>query len=170
MPEPVPPPTPAPEIAHVRLRSSPETAWAALDEPETLCHILPGCDSVEPDGPDRFRAVLSSKVAFMTIRVDVVARYEEVDRPRHLRLVLDGSPRKLSGSFHVEIPIDLALADDGGSDVSYSMDVTVEGSLRAMAGPAIDQGLRREFAQALRQLDDAGSRDAGVASPGAPEG
>ena len=115
--------------------------------------MLPGCDSVEREGPDRFRAVLRSKVTFITIRVDVVARYEEVDRPRHLRLVLDGSPRGLSGSFHVEIPIDLAPSADGGSDVSYSIDVTVDGSLRAMAGPAIEQGLRHEFAQALGELD-----------------
>lgn len=97
--------------------------------------------------------MLASKVAFITVRVDVVARYAEVDRPRHLRLVLDGSPRGLSGSFHVEIPVDIAPAGDGGSDVAYSMDVAVEGALRAIAGPAIDQGLRREFAQALADLD-----------------
>lgn len=138
---------------HVQLRSSPETAWTALDDPETLCRLLPGCDSVERDGPDRFRAVLSSKVAFITVRVDVLARYEEVDRPRHLRLVLDGSPRGLSGSFHVEIPIDIAPAAEGGSDLAYTMDVAVEGSLRAIAGPAIEDGLRREFARALLDLD-----------------
>jgi carbon monoxide dehydrogenase subunit G len=137
----------------INLQSSPETAWAALDEPEMLCRALPGCDSLERDGPDRFRAVLSSKVAFMTVRVDVVARYAEVDRPRHLRLVMDGSPRGLAGSFHAEIPVDIAAADGGGSVVAYSVAITVEGALRAIAGSAIEDGLRREFAQALRTLD-----------------
>jgi carbon monoxide dehydrogenase subunit G len=162
-----PPPPGAGEIGHVHLRGSPEAAWTALDEPESLCQALPGCDSVERDGTDGFRAVLSTRVTFITIRVDVTARYEEVDRPRHLRLVLDGSPRGLSGSFHVEIPVDLAPSADGGTDVSYSMAVAVEGALRGMAGPAIEQGLRREFAQALTQLDD---RFAESAMPPAPNG
>ena len=152
---------PAADVLHVHMRSSPEVAWSALDEPATLCRALPGCDSVERDGPDRFRAVLRTKVAFMTIRIDVVARYEEVDRPRHLRLVLDGSPRGLSGSFHVEIPIDM-LAAEGGSDVSYAVEVAVEGSLRAVAGPAIADGLRREFAAALLELDGLAAGNAGA--------
>lgn len=154
----------APPIEHVHLRSTPETAWAALDEPEVLCRALPGCDSLERDGHDRFRAVLSSRVAFMTVRVDVVARYAEIDRPRHLRLVMDGSPRGLAGSFHAEIPVDIARAADGGSDVEYSVRITVEGALRAIAGPAIEDGLRREFAQALRTLDEK-SGAGGAATP-----
>ncbi len=145
---------PAPGIEHLRLRSSPDVVWAALDEPEALCRALPGCDSVERDGPERFRAVLTSKVAFVTIRVDVVARYEEVSRPNHLRLLLDGSPRGLSGSFHVEIPVDIAPTDDGGAELAYSMTIAIDGSLKAIAGPAIDQGLRREFAEALLRLDE----------------
>jgi carbon monoxide dehydrogenase subunit G len=157
-----------PVVERVHLRSSPETAWAILDDPEMLCRALPTCEKVEPDGPDRFRAVLATKAMFVTIRIDVAARYEEIDRPRHLRLVLDGTPRGLSGSFHVEVPVDLAATADGGADATYAVEIRVDGSLRALAGKSIEDGLRRELADTIRALDDLAAGD-GASEPPATQ-
>ena len=124
---------------------------------------------MERDGPDGFRAVLSSKVAFITVRVDVVARYEEVDRPRHLRLVLDGSPRGLSGSFHVEIAVDISPIEDGGSDVSYT-DRRHGARARCARSPArrSTRACAASSPQALLDLD--GRTPHGDAGAGAPDG
>ena len=44
----------------------------------------------------------------MTVRSDVVATLHDADPPRHLRLVLEGRPRGLGGSFRLDVPFDIA--------------------------------------------------------------
>ena len=89
----------------VEVGASARAIWTMLDDPEALARILPGCESIVRETPDRFVAVIASKVRFMTIRSDVVATLLEADRPRHVRLQLDGSASGLGGSFNVSTPV-----------------------------------------------------------------
>ena len=45
------------------LPGTPEQVWALLDNPERLARCLPGCERLEPDGPDRFKAVVKFALA-----------------------------------------------------------------------------------------------------------
>ena len=66
---------------------------------------MPGCESIVRETPDRFVAVVASKVKFMTVRSDVVATLHDADPPRHLRLVSTARPRGLGGSFRLDVRV-----------------------------------------------------------------
>lgn len=142
-----------PAAERVVVDASPEEIWAILHDPAALGRVLPGAESVVADGPDRVRAVLASRVAFMTVRADVVARFLDAEPPRHVRLALDGQARGIAGEIHASIPFDLAPLADGRTEVRYSVALDVSGRLSAMAGPMIRRELPGQVAELVRNLD-----------------
>ncbi len=128
--------------------ATPEEVWAILHDPAALDRVLPGAESVVPEGPDRVRAVLASKVGFFTIRADVVARYLDARPPHHLRLELDGQARGLSGDLHASIPFDLVALPGNRSEIRYSVAIEMSGRLASVGGGVI----RKELPQSVQEL------------------
>ena len=138
----------------VVISASPAAVWSILDDPAALGRVLPGCESIVAEGPGRFRAVLASKIQFLTVRADVAATYHDSDPPRHLRLELDGRPRGLAGSFRVSIPFDLAARDGGDScQVTYRVDLQVTGRLASFGVPLMRDSLRRQVGELVRNIE-----------------
>jgi carbon monoxide dehydrogenase subunit G len=154
-----------PVVDTVEVGASPERIWAMLDDPEALARILPGCESIVREAPDRFAAVIASKVRFMTIRSDVVATLLEADRPRHVRLQLEGRPRGLGGSFHVSIPFDIEALGPNRSRVAYSVSLDLSGSLAAFGGAALAEPLRAQIGELVRNAEREIGSDAPAGSP-----
>ena len=137
----------------VTVAGLPEAVWSVIEDPAALGRVLPGCESIAADGPGRFRAVLASRVGFMTLRADVTATFHDADAPRHLRLELDGRPRGLAGSFRVSVPFDIEPTGDGGSRVSYSVELSVTGRLAAFGAPILRDSMRRQVAELVRNVE-----------------
>ena len=142
-----------PIVDRVEIAGTPTAIWSILDDPAALGRVLPGCESIEPDGPDRLRLVLVSKLPMMTVRTDAVATFSERRPPTHLRLELDGTARRIGGSIRVVVPFDLEPVDAIRTQVTYSIDLTVSGML-AMAGTrAIRDALRTEIGALVRNVE-----------------
>lgn len=137
----------------VTIAGPPEAVWSVIEDPAALGRVLPGCESINTEGPGRFRAVLASKVQFMTLRADVTATFNDADPPRHLRLELEGRPRGLAGSFRVSVPFDIEPTGDGGSRVTYSVDLSVTGRLAAFGVPLLRETMRRQVAELVRNVE-----------------
>lgn len=137
----------------VEVGATPDAIWTILDDPEALGRILPGCESIVREGPDRFVAVIASKTRFMTVRSDVVATLHDADPPRHLRLVLDGRPRGLGGSFRLDVPFDIAPVGPGRSSVSYSVALELGGSLSRFGGPMLTGALSDQIGELVRNIE-----------------
>ncbi len=137
----------------VEIAAPPEAIWGILDDPAALGRILPGCESIARESEDRFTAVIASKIQFMTVRSDVVATLLDADPPRHLRLVLDGRPRGLGGSFRLDVPFDIAPAGPGRSTVAYSVDLQLGGSLAGFGGSTLTDTLRRQIGELVRNVE-----------------
>ena len=45
------------------LHAAPDAVWAALLDPGALQHCLPGCQSLEPIGPDHYEATVTLGIA-----------------------------------------------------------------------------------------------------------
>lgn len=136
----------------VLVAASRDAIWGLLDGPASLARVLPGAESLVADGPDRWTGVLASKVGFLTIRADAVARLTDVRRPDHMRLDIDGRPRGLAGSFQASIPFALA-EDDARTRISYAVDLRVTGRLAAFGVPLLRDTLRKQVAQLVANLD-----------------
>ena len=45
------------------LPAPPAKVWALLTDPERLAKLLPGCERLDADGPDRFKAAVKFGIA-----------------------------------------------------------------------------------------------------------
>jgi 2-furoyl-CoA dehydrogenase large subunit len=126
------------------ISASPEAIWAILHDPAALARVLPGVESLEPDGPDRFRGVLVAKAGFFKIRAEVTASLLDADPPRHVRLELAGRVRGIGGEFVASVPLDLTPIEDGRTRVDYTVGVELTGALARMGGSKIADGLRSQ--------------------------
>ena len=142
----------------VEVAAAPEAIWRILDDPVALGRILPGSESIVREAPDRFSAVIASKVRFMTIRSDVVATLQEADPPHHLRLVLEGRPRGLGGSFRLDVPFDIEALGPASSRVSYSVGLELGGSLKGFGGPTLTDALRQQIGELVQNLEQLAER------------
>jgi carbon monoxide dehydrogenase subunit G len=142
-----------PTTGHVVVDASPEEIWAILEDPQALARVLPDAESVEADGPDRVRIVLASKVAFFTVRADLLGRYLDADPPRHLRLVLDGAARGVAGEIHASIPFDLRPLAPTQTEVRYAVSLEMTGRLASMAGPMIRRDMPEQIASLVRNVE-----------------
>ena len=51
---------------HHTFNAPPERVWALLMDPAAIASCIPGCDSLEPDGEDRYTAALTVGMAAIT--------------------------------------------------------------------------------------------------------
>lgn len=137
----------------VAVNGAPEAIWAIINDPTALARVLPGAEELRPDGTDRWVGVLVSKLGFITVRADVTATVQDADRPRHLRLEIEGRPRGLAGSFRTSIPFDLEPIEPGRTAISYVVDMTVTGRLASFGMPLMRDTMRRQVAELVRNLD-----------------
>jgi carbon monoxide dehydrogenase subunit G len=150
----------------VTIPGSQAAVWSIIEDPGALERVLPGAESIVATGPGQFRGVLATKIQFLTVRADVTASFHDADRPRHLRLQIDGRPRGLAGSFSVSVPFDMAPADgpagpESATEVSYAVDLQVTGRLATFGTPLLRDTLRRQIAALVGNLgrELAGSQD-----------
>jgi carbon monoxide dehydrogenase subunit G len=153
----------------VEVAATPEAIWGILDDPTALGRLLPGCESIVREAPDRFSAVVASKVRFMTVRSDVVATLLDADPPRHLRLVLEGRPRGLGGSFRLDVPFDIAPTGPGLSSVSYSVGLELGGSLKGFGGPTLTEALHQQVGELVKNIEQEVERGPSPGSSGSPD-
>jgi 2-furoyl-CoA dehydrogenase large subunit len=135
------------------ISASPEAIWAILHDPAALARVLPGVESLEPDGPDRFRGVLVAKAGFFKIRADVTASLLDADPPRHVRLELAGRVRGIGGEYVASVPLDLTPIDDGRTRVDYTIGVELTGALARMGGSKIADGLPSLVDDLIRNVE-----------------
>lgn len=131
---------------------SPDAIWAIIEDVDALARVLPGCEALAPDGDGRLRGVLAARIQFLTVRADVVASLHEAHPPRHLRVQLDGRPHALAGSFIASIAFDMEPVD-GGTRISYRVDLAVTGRLAAFGLSLLRHALGDQIARLVGNLN-----------------
>ncbi len=135
----------------VELATSPERAWAVIEDPAALGRILPDCELVVPDGSGGLNVVVAVRQMFMTVRVDIHVTWHDLDRPRHLRLELDGRPRGIGGALRLSVPIDLEPTP-AGSRVLYRATLELEGTLGSFRRQ-VGEGLQAQLDRLIRAVE-----------------
>ena len=130
------------------------TVFAFLQDPTRLSVCIPGCRDVRETAPGRYSAVLTSRVAFMTVSFNTTIQITRLDPPHVLEATIDGDAVGLAG--HVASTVIVSLADDGPDRtiVRYSTDVALTGRLGGL-GQSVFQStstrLAREFGDNLKK-------------------
>ena len=73
--------------------ASPERVWTVLMDPAVIAACIPGCERLEPDGEDRYKARLAVALAAITGTYDGTVTVADKLPPTSYRLIVEGQGR-----------------------------------------------------------------------------
>lgn len=111
--------------------------WEALNDPAVLAQCIPGCQSLERDGENRFAAVAEVKIGPIGARFKGNVELSDLDAPNGYTINGSGSGG-IAGSAKGGAKVRLADAPGGGTLVTYDVDAEVGGRMAQLGGPIID--------------------------------
>ena len=121
------------------LHAPADRVWAALNDPAVLVRTIPGCSSLEPDGPDRYRMTVTAGVASIKgVYAGEVALHDQRP-PGSFRLRASGAGAP--GTVRADVLVQLSDVGDGTTSLTYDADAVVGGMVggvgqRMLAGVA----------------------------------
>lgn len=135
------------------LPAPPEKVWALLTDPQRLAKLLPGCERLDPDGPDRFKAAVKFGLAAISGKYAGTLEFSEKKPHTSLRMKISGKglPGFVDGSGHIEM-----AGKNGETEVRYTGDAQVGGMI-ASVGQRMIEGAAKKivdqfFAGAAEEL------------------
>jgi hypothetical protein len=129
-----------------------QEVWEAFLDPERLRQAIPGCEKLEAQGPDEFKATMKIGIAAVKGTFEGKVRIGEKDPPNSYRMAVEGS----GGPGFVRGDTLISLTDiPEGTRVSYTADVQVGGLIagvgqRMLGG--VSKMLADQFFGRMRQL------------------
>ncbi|WP_448585471.1 CoxG family protein [Thermaurantiacus sp.] len=127
-----------------RIEAPREVVWAALNDPAVLARAIDGVESLEPDGPNRFRGLLDARVGPVRARFSGTVELTEVDPPNRYVLIGEGKGG-VAGFARGQAVVVLAETADGATLLTYTATSTVGGKL-AQLGARLVEGAARGYA------------------------
>jgi carbon monoxide dehydrogenase subunit G len=134
------------------LHADPDRVYAAFHDPSVLAVTIPGCQSLEALGDDRYRLSIVAGVASIKGTYDGEVALSEQDPPSSftLRAKGSGAPGTVDATVHVT----LAAQDDGTTRLEYDADAIVGGMVGGV-GQRMLAGVSRKMAgQFFGAVDD----------------
>ena len=135
------------------LPAPPEKVWALLTDPVRLAKLLPGCERLDPDGPDRFKAAVKFGIAAISGKYAGTLEFAEKKPPNSMRMKLSGKglPGFVDGTGHVE------LSENGNqTDLRYTAEAQVGGMITSVGQRMIEGAAKKIvdqfFAAAAEEL------------------
>ena len=105
----------------------PQAVWDGLMNPDVLAGCIPGCRSIEADGPDRYRAVATVRVGPVSGQYTATVELSDLDPPNSYTMTIEGSGNL--GFANGTSTVRLSPASDGGTTVQVHADTQVGGAV-----------------------------------------
>ncbi|TVR97352.1 MAG: carbon monoxide dehydrogenase [Rhodospirillales bacterium] len=134
-----------------RIVRPPAVVWAALNDPDTLKHCIPGCESLEKVSDSEFRGVAVVRVGPVQARFRGTVTLSDVHPPHRYRIRGEGQG---GAAGFARGGADVRLDPEGeGTLLSYVVDATVGGKLAQVGSRLVDQAARQLAAAFFTRLD-----------------
>ena len=126
------------------LPGTPEQVWAFLNDPLRLAKCLPGCERLEPDGPDRYKAAVKFVLAAISGKYAGSLELADKSPPHSLRLRIEGKgvPGFMKGEGALEL-----VDKRGQTELRYRGEAQVGGMIAAVGQRMIDAAARKIIQQ-----------------------
>ena len=128
-------------------------AFEFVRNPQQMAECIPGCSDLQEISPDRYSAVLSSKVAYITLSFKVIVDVVKIDPMNAIEATVTGDAIKLAGHLVAKASLQFADAGENRTLICYSVDVGLTGKLGGLGQPvfkAKSAELAREFSANLK--------------------
>ena len=124
----------------VNLPAPPAEVWSMLTDPARLARLLPGCERLDPDGPDRYKAAVKFGIAAISGKYAGTLQLAEKKPPHSLILKIDGRglPGFVQGQGHIE------LAPKGSdTELTYTGEAQVGGVIASVGQRMLEATARK---------------------------
>ena len=148
------------------------TAFAVVRNPARLARCIPGCKDLRELAPDRYSAVLTSQVAFMTLSFKVAIDVTRIEEPSALEAKITGDAVGLAGHVVATARVQLEDAPDRRTIVRYATEIGLTGRLGGLGQPvfkATSAKMAREFGAKLKKEIESGAIEGAAIEPGEAE-
>lgn len=139
--------------ADYRFDQPPAVVWDALMDPAVLAGCIPGCRSIEPDGPNRYRADVAVRVGPVSGQYTATVALSELNPPHSYTMTIEGSGNLGFASGVARIMLTPA-SDRDGTIVRVDADSQVGGAVarvgQRMMG-SVAKGMLDRFFNCLAQ-------------------
>lgn len=122
------------------LPAPPSEVWSLLTDPSRLSRLLPGCERLEPDGPDRFKAAVKFGIAAISGKYAGTVEFTEKKPPHSLVLKLDGKglPGFVKGEGRIEL-----TGNGSETEIAYTGEAQVGGLIASVGQRMLDAAARK---------------------------
>jgi uncharacterized protein len=129
---------------NVLLPAGREQVWELLTDPPKLAKLLPGCEKLEADGPDRYKVAIKFALAAISGKYSGSVELSEKKQPESLRMVLEGkgTPGFMRGEGRIRL-----TEKKGQTELHYEGEAQVGGMIAAVGQRMIDVAARRIIQQ-----------------------
>ena len=109
-----------------RFEQPPAVVWDALMDPAVLAGCIPGCRSIETEGPGRYRAAVSVRVGPISGQYTAAVALSELNPPHSYTMAIEGSGNLgfANGVSHITL-----TPDGDGTLVHVDADSQVGGAV-----------------------------------------
>ena len=147
----------------VALPAPPDEVWSLFTDPDRLSRLLPGCERLEPDGPDRYKAAVKFGIAAITGKYAGTLEFAEKKPPHSLVLKMDG--RGLPGFVKGEGRIQLIAKGASDTELTYTGEAQVGGVIASVGQRMLDAAARK----IVQQFFDSAKAELASAKLAAPK-
>ena len=125
----------------VAMPASPDEVWSLLTDPARLSRLLPGCERLDPDGPDRYKAAVKFGIAAISGKYAGTLEFAEKKPPHSLVLKMDG--KGLPGFVKGEGRIQLVAKGTSDTELTYTGEAQVGGVIASVGQRMLDAAARK---------------------------
>ncbi|WP_275041309.1 molybdopterin cofactor-binding domain-containing protein [Massilia sp. 9096] len=133
----------------VVLDAPPQAVFAVLLDPDALVEVIPGCNALEPNGENRYKADVTVGVGLIKARYQAEVALSELDPPRSLRLA--GAGLSAVGSARGSGLVTLE-AQGPGTLLRYDYSAEVSGKVAAVGSRMLEGAAKIVLNQLFEQL------------------
>jgi hypothetical protein len=141
----------------------PGEVWSLLTDPARLSRLLPGCERLDPDGPDRYKAAVKFGIAAISGKYAGTLEFAEKKPPHSLVLKMDG--KGLPGFVKGEGRIQLVAKGASDTELTYTGEAQVGGVIASVGQRMLDAAARK----IVQQFFDSAKAELASTKSAAPE-
>ena len=122
-----------------------ENVWAFLRDPQQVAQCIPGTEKIEVIDDTHYLVVAGARVSFLSMSFSMNVTVTEIDAPRRLVSVAEGSDARLKERVKLSSELTLVPVSPEETTLSYRIDLGVFGKL-ASIGFSVIKGKARQMA------------------------
>ena len=118
--------------------------WDFFNDPVRLAKVLPGCEALEPIGPDKYKAKIKFALASFSGSYSGTVELREKSPPESMRMIIEGKggPGFMKGEGALRLE-----ESAGGTTVHYEGEAQVGGLIAAVGSRMIEAAAKKIVTQ-----------------------